>query len=85
MQEVTCAWFSSQHHGGHVPDDLLLLSLRQWQEPFLQPELPLATEEQQKTHLHDTDKEKHKLSLKIKVLVKNYSDKNSEGLGDRTM
>lgn len=26
VQEVTGAWWPSQHHGGHVPDDLLLVT-----------------------------------------------------------
>lgn len=53
MQEVAGAWLPSQHHGGHVPDDLLLLSLRDGREPLLEAELALATEEQQEMHLQD--------------------------------
>lgn len=51
MQEVTGAWLPCQHHGGHVPDDLLLLTLCHWCEPLLQTQLPLATKEQQEAHL----------------------------------
>lgn len=40
-----------QHHGGHVPDDLLLLTFRHGREPLLQTQLPLATEEQHEAHL----------------------------------
>lgn len=51
MHEVTGAWLPRQHHGGHVPGDLLLLPLRHGREPLLQTQLPLATEEQQEAHL----------------------------------
>ena len=55
MQEVAGAWFPCQHHGGHVPGDLLLLSLGDGREPLLETELALATEEEQETHLKGRD------------------------------
>lgn len=51
MQEVTGAWLPCQHHGRHVSDDLLLLTICHGRKPFLQAQLPLATEEQQEAHL----------------------------------
>lgn len=51
VQEVTGAWLSWQHHGGHVPDDFLLLTVWHGSEPLLQTQFPLATEEQQEAHL----------------------------------
>lgn len=54
VQEVAGAWLSRQHHGGHVPDDLLLLALGHRGEPLLQTQFPLAAEEQQEAHLTNT-------------------------------
>lgn len=51
VQEVTGAWLPCQHHGGHVPDDLLPLTVWHGREPLLQTQLTLATEEQQEAHL----------------------------------
>lgn len=51
MQEVAGARLPCQHHGGHVPDDLLLLALGHGREPLLQAQLPLTAEEQQEAHL----------------------------------
>lgn len=57
MQEVTGARLPCQHHCGHVPDDLLLLTFGHGREPLLQTQLPLATEEEQEAHLNSTDTE----------------------------
>lgn len=51
VNKVTGAWLPCQHQGGHVPDDLFLLTLGDGREPLLQSQSPLTTEEQQEAYL----------------------------------